>query len=133
LPPSRSRVYPGSRRVIDAPLIHPEHLARVEGFVERAVRDGARILLGGRRAVEVGDLWYEPTLVAPRQNEQQIVQREVFGPVLTFTQTPDKRTVTLAIFYFSPQTGGGFKIPWGQMMAATVLVTLPLIVLTLIF
>jgi len=52
---------------------------------------------------------------------------------LSFTQTPDKRTVTLAIFYFSPQTGGGFEIPWGQMMAATVLVTLPLIVLTLIF
>jgi acyl-CoA reductase-like NAD-dependent aldehyde dehydrogenase len=67
-----------------APLIHPEHLARVEGFVERAVRDGARILLGGRRAVEVGDLWYEPTLVAPRHNEQEIVQSEVFGPVLTF-------------------------------------------------
>jgi hypothetical protein len=65
LPPSRSRVYPGSRRVIDAPLIHPEHLARVEGFVERAVRDGARILLGGRRAVEVGDLSAPPSERAP--------------------------------------------------------------------
>jgi len=49
------------------------------------------------------------------------------------TQTLADGTVTLAIFYFSPQTGGGFEIPWGQMMAATVLVTLPLIVLTLIF
>jgi trehalose/maltose transport system permease protein len=52
---------------------------------------------------------------------------------LSFTQTPDKRVVNLAIFYFSPQTGGGFEIPWGQMMAATVVVTVPLIVLTLIF
>ena len=52
---------------------------------------------------------------------------------LSFTQTPDKRTVPLAIFTFSPQTGGGFEIPWGQMMAATVVVTIPLIVLTLIF
>ncbi len=52
---------------------------------------------------------------------------------LSFTQTPDKRTVPLAIFTFSPQTGGGFEIPWGQMMAATVVVTVPLIVLTLIF
>lgn len=67
-----------------APLIHPEHLARVEGFVERAKRDGARVLLGGRRATEIGELWFEPTLIAPRHNEQEIVQREVFGPVLTF-------------------------------------------------
>jgi len=52
---------------------------------------------------------------------------------LSFTQTPDKRTVTLAIFYCLPQTAGGFEIPWGQMMAATVVVTIPLIVLTLIF
>jgi trehalose/maltose transport system permease protein len=52
---------------------------------------------------------------------------------LSFTQTPDKRTVPLAVFTFSPQTGGGFEIPWGQMMAATVLVTIPLIALALIF
>jgi betaine-aldehyde dehydrogenase/5-carboxymethyl-2-hydroxymuconic-semialdehyde dehydrogenase len=56
----------------------------VEGFVERAKHDGARVLLGGRRATEIGELWYEPTLIAPRHNEQEIVQREVFGPVLTF-------------------------------------------------
>lgn len=52
---------------------------------------------------------------------------------LSFLQTPEHFTITLAIFNFSPQTGGGFEIPWGQMMAATVIVTLPLIILTLIF
>ena len=52
---------------------------------------------------------------------------------LSFTQTPDKFTVTLAIFRFSPQTSGGFEIPWGSMMAATIVVTVPLIILTLIF
>jgi betaine-aldehyde dehydrogenase/5-carboxymethyl-2-hydroxymuconic-semialdehyde dehydrogenase len=45
-----------------SPLIHPDHLARVEGFVERARANGDRIVRGGRRA-EVGGLWYEPTLV----------------------------------------------------------------------
>ena len=39
----------------------------------------------------------------------------------------------LAIFTFSPQTGGGYEIPWGQMMAAAVVVTIPLIVLALVF
>jgi trehalose/maltose transport system permease protein len=52
---------------------------------------------------------------------------------LSFTQTPDKRTVTYAIFTFSTTTGGGFEVPWGSMMAATVVVTIPLIVMALVF
>lgn len=51
---------------------------------------------------------------------------------LSFTQTPNQRTIPVAIFTFSPSSGG-YEVPWGQMMAATVIVTLPLVVLTLIF
>ena len=79
-----------------SPLIHREHLARVEGFVERARAGGDRIVRGGRVA-EIGGLWYEPTLVEPRSNESEIVQREVFGPVLTFqTFTSEDEAVALA-------------------------------------
>ena len=68
-----------------SPLIHPDHLARVEGFVERARAAGDRIVRGGRRADVGGEggLWYEPTLIEPRSNDSEVVQREVFGPVLT--------------------------------------------------
>ncbi len=52
---------------------------------------------------------------------------------LSFTQTPDKRTVNLAIFYFSGTSGSQFEVPWGQIMAATVVVTVPIVVLVLIF
>lgn len=52
---------------------------------------------------------------------------------LSFTQTPDKRTVTYAIQAFSTSTSGLYEVPWGQTMAASVLVTVPLIVLALIF
>ncbi len=52
---------------------------------------------------------------------------------LSFTQTPDKRTVNLAIFYFSGSSGNSFEIPWGQIMAATVIVTVPIVALVLIF
>ena len=52
---------------------------------------------------------------------------------LSFTQTPDKRTVTYAIQAFSATTSGAFEIPWGPMMAASVVVTVPLIALALIF
>jgi trehalose/maltose transport system permease protein len=52
---------------------------------------------------------------------------------LSFTQTPEKRTVTYAIQAFSTSTSGLYEVPWGQMMAASVLVTLPLIALALVF
>jgi betaine-aldehyde dehydrogenase/5-carboxymethyl-2-hydroxymuconic-semialdehyde dehydrogenase len=70
-------------RTTISPLIHPDHLARVEGFVERSRRHGDTILRGGERWRQDG-LWYEPTLIRPRDNDSEIVQREVFGPVLTF-------------------------------------------------
>ncbi|GAC1507543.1 MAG: carbohydrate ABC transporter permease [Chloroflexota bacterium] len=54
---------------------------------------------------------------------------------LSFLQSPENRTVPLAIFNFVPTTnvGSNFVTPWGQEMAATVVVTIPLVVLTLIF
>ena len=79
-----------------SPLIHPEHLARVDGFVERARANGDRIVFGGHPSA-LGGLWYEPTLVEPRSNDSEIVQREVFGPVLTFqTFATEQDAVTLA-------------------------------------
>jgi betaine-aldehyde dehydrogenase/5-carboxymethyl-2-hydroxymuconic-semialdehyde dehydrogenase len=73
-----------------SPLIHPDHMARVSGFVERARGHGDRILRGGERWKEDG-LWYEPTLIEPRDNFSEVVQREVFGPVLTFQTFEDEQ------------------------------------------
>jgi acyl-CoA reductase-like NAD-dependent aldehyde dehydrogenase len=66
------------------PLVTREHLARVEGFVERAIADGAKLEFGGRISPELGGLYYEPTLFTGVRQDAEIVQREVFGPVLTF-------------------------------------------------
>ena len=77
-------------------VIHPDHLARVHGFVERARAAGDRVLRGGRVAKE-GGLWYEPTLIEPRSNDSEIVQKEVFGPVLTLQTFEDEaQAVALA-------------------------------------
>lgn len=79
-----------------SPLIHPDHLERVEGFVERAREAGDRVVRGGRHA-EIGGLWYEPTLVEPASNDSEIVQREVFGPVLSWqTFATEEEAVELA-------------------------------------
>ena len=79
-----------------SPLIHPDHLERVHGFVERARAAGDRVLRGGRVA-RAGGLWYEPTLVEPLSNDSEIVQNEVFGPVLTLqTFEHEAQAVALA-------------------------------------
>ena len=72
-----------------SPLIHPEHLARVHAFVERARASGDRVLRGGH-VTRAGGLWYEPTLIEPRASESEIVQKEVFGPVLTLQSFDDE-------------------------------------------
>jgi trehalose/maltose transport system permease protein len=51
---------------------------------------------------------------------------------LSFTATPEKRTVPVAIVNVTGESGSAFQTPWGQIMAATVIVTLPLIVMTLV-
>ena len=77
-----------------SPMIHPDHVARVEGFVERAKADGQKVLRGGRR---LDGLFYEPTLIEPKSNDAEIVQREVFGPVLTLqTFSSEEEAVALA-------------------------------------
>lgn len=78
-----------------SPLIHPEHLARVAGFVDRARAAGDEIIWGGQQPRQ-GGLWYEPTLIRPRSNDSEIVQNEVFGPVLCL-QTFRDETEAIAL------------------------------------
>jgi betaine-aldehyde dehydrogenase/5-carboxymethyl-2-hydroxymuconic-semialdehyde dehydrogenase len=87
---------PRDDRTTVTPLIHRDHLERVACFVERARERGDEIVRGGRRS-PAGPLFYEPTLVRPASNDAEIVQREVFGPVLTFqTFVDEDEAVTLA-------------------------------------
>ena len=70
------------------PLVHPDHRANVHGFVERAIAAGDTVLRGG--AVVEGSMHYEPTLIEPASNDSEVVQQEVFGPVLTFQTFADE-------------------------------------------
>ncbi|KQP22660.1 aldehyde dehydrogenase family protein [Pseudorhodoferax sp. Leaf267] len=78
------------------PIIHPRQLERVAGFVERAVAAGARVLWGGARHA-FGAQYYQPTMLADVAQGSEIVQNEVFGPVLTLqTFASDDEAVLLA-------------------------------------
>jgi len=66
------------------PLIHPQHFERVDGFVQRAIQDGATLVYGGKRNASLGGLYYEPTLFTDVAEDAELYQKEVFGPVLIF-------------------------------------------------
>lgn len=77
-------------------LIHPDHVARVMGFIDRARAAGDTIVRGGRLWRE-GANFIEPTLIVPKSNDSEVVQNEVFGPVLTFqTFRSEEEGVALA-------------------------------------
>ncbi len=63
------------------PLISAQHRSRVHGFVERARGSGADVVTGGEPLAGEG-AYYPPTLVLGAGQESEIVQGEVFGPVL---------------------------------------------------
>jgi 5-carboxymethyl-2-hydroxymuconic-semialdehyde dehydrogenase len=78
------------------PIIHPRQVDRVDGFVQRAVAAGAQVLWGGARH-PFGALYYQPTMVSSVAQNSEIVQQEVFGPVLTLqTFASDDEAVRLA-------------------------------------
>ena len=97
----QARRRPLLRRVLDplqqaddaeneiGPLISAKHRERVSGFVERAAKlKHVEIATGGHAAGGKG-FFYEPTVVAGAKQEDEIVRREVFGPVVSVTRFDD--------------------------------------------
>ncbi|MFB6894147.1 aldehyde dehydrogenase [Kitasatospora sp. NPDC056327] len=78
------------------PNIHPRQVERIDGFVRRALDTGARAVFGGGPNEELGGLYYRPTLLTDVHQDSEIVQEEVFGPVLTL-QTFDTEEEALAL------------------------------------
>ncbi|AEJ43450.1 aldehyde dehydrogenase [Alicyclobacillus acidocaldarius] len=65
-------------------LISEEHLERVDGFVRRAVEQGGRVLVGGKRPEHLKrGAFYEPTVIVDVDETCEITRQEVFGPVVT--------------------------------------------------
>jgi aminobutyraldehyde dehydrogenase len=71
------------------PLISDRQRNRVASFVERAQMAGhMEITTGGKPRVGAG-FFYEPTVSAGARQEDEIVKREVFGPVVSITRFTD--------------------------------------------
>lgn len=64
-------------------IVSEEQLRRVQGFVERAVKDRARLRCGGKRMHEGSRGWYfAPTVLDQTNQSMEVNQEEIFGPVV---------------------------------------------------
>lgn len=72
------------------PICTPGQMETIEREVERARREGATILHGGKRALTVGEMFYEPTIVCCPSPDLHIVDTELFGPVVSVLRFRDE-------------------------------------------
>ena len=79
------------------PQISREHVERIDGFVRRAIADGAEPVIGGGPNTDLGGLYYRPTLFTGARPGSEILTQEVFGPVLTLqTFTDEEEAIAMA-------------------------------------
>ena len=65
------------------PLVSEPQRQRVEGYIQKGLQEGARLVAGGRRPADLTRGHYvEPTIFADVQPKMTIAQEEIFGPVL---------------------------------------------------
>ena len=79
---------PADPETFYGPLNNANQLARVEGFLERAP-ERAQVLTGGHR-VERAGYFHEPTVVSGLEQGDEMIQQEVFGPVITVQRFDDE-------------------------------------------
>ncbi|HET9310041.1 MAG TPA: gamma-aminobutyraldehyde dehydrogenase [Actinomycetota bacterium] len=72
-------------------VVSEEQFERISGMVDRAAESGAKILTGGG-SMEMGEgkFFYRPTVISDAQQSDEIIQREVFGPVVTVQRFDDE-------------------------------------------
>ena len=85
---TRTGYDPADEDILYGPINNPTQLGHVSSLVDRAP-EHARVLAGGRRQGGVG-FFYEPTLIADLHQDDELVQTEVFGPVLTAQRFDDE-------------------------------------------
>lgn len=63
--------------------INQTQLTKIHDMVEKAIKEGGRLLIGGRRNKQFSKgYYYEPTVIVDVDQKSEIMQREIFGPVL---------------------------------------------------
>ena len=75
---------PLDRSVQHGPQNHMAHLNKLVEYCDTALKEGARLLLGGKRADRPG-LYMEPTIFCDVEDHMYIAKEESFGPIMVIT------------------------------------------------
>ena len=82
---------PRERSTHIGPVSTRPQFDRVLGYIDVAQQEGAKLVLGGKRATGLGDGFFvEPTIFSDVDNRMRIAQEEVFGPVLSVLRFRDE-------------------------------------------
>ncbi|HZA41397.1 MAG TPA: gamma-aminobutyraldehyde dehydrogenase [Actinomycetota bacterium] len=79
---------PDDEDVLYGPLNNPNQLARVQGFLN-AAPNHVEVQTGGRQ-IDRGGYFFEPTVVTGVEQTDEMIQNEIFGPVITVQQFDDE-------------------------------------------
>ena len=77
-----------SEDVLYGALNNPAQLGRVAGFVDRAPKH-AKVVTGGNRVARDG-FFFEPTVISDLRQDDELIQQEIFGPVITVQRFADE-------------------------------------------
>ncbi|NUO91629.1 MAG: gamma-aminobutyraldehyde dehydrogenase [Dermatophilaceae bacterium] len=81
---------PDDADALFGPVNNPNQVTHVGGMIDR-LPDHARVAAGGRRADGLGDgYFFEPTVLAGLRQDDEQIQNEIFGPVITVQQFTDE-------------------------------------------
>ena len=103
------------------PMINEAGLKKVAQLVEQSRNDGAKLVLGGKRH-EKGGLFYEPTILTELNDDMQIAQTEIFGPVFPIYRFKTEEEVVkrannteygLVAYAFTRDLGRAFRLSKG--------------------
>lgn len=72
------------------PVVNAKQQARVRGYIEKGVEEGARIVAGGPESPQEQGYYVQPTVFADVTPEMAIAQEEIFGPVVSLIRYEDE-------------------------------------------
>jgi succinate-semialdehyde dehydrogenase/glutarate-semialdehyde dehydrogenase len=79
------------------PLIHDRAIDKVEAHVRDAEKKGASVVIGGQKMPEMGESFFQPTIIKGMTNDMQLASEETFGPVAgLFPFDTEKEVIDLA-------------------------------------
>jgi succinate-semialdehyde dehydrogenase/glutarate-semialdehyde dehydrogenase len=109
------------QNVTTGPLINEKAAADVDRLVQDSIAMGARIALGGKRS-DLGNCFYEPTVLVDVNNDMPVAKKEIFGPIAPIIRFQDEAealriandtNVGLAAYFYTRDIGRVWRVGEG--------------------